>query len=95
MSDKATKATQKAWNLYKKFHDKDPRHGSVIKVIMPKSDEALEVGEFFGIAYIADKQLYFHKFGKRNRPLVFVSSDGKQIYIFKGKYRFTERGFIG
>lgn len=95
MSEKATAAIQKAWKLFKSFHNKDPRGSNIVTVAMEKPDNALEVGQFFGIAYIAGGEIYFHKFNKRNRPLVYVSSDGKQIYILKGGYRFTDRGFIG
>lgn len=95
MSDKITPAIHKAWKLFKSFHNKDPRTGQLVRVAQEKPEEALEVGQFFGIAYIAGGEIYFHKFNKRNRPLVFVSSDGKQIYILKGGYRFTDRGFIG
>jgi hypothetical protein len=94
-SDKITDAVRKSWKLFKSFHRKDPRNGQLIRVAMEKSDEALEVGQFFGIAYISGGDIYFHKFNKRNRPLVFVSSDGRQIYILKGGYKFTDRGFIG
>jgi hypothetical protein len=93
--DKANTQTQKAWKLFKSFHNKDPRNGQLVKIAMDKPDEALEVGKFYGIAYIAEGEIYFHKFKKTDRPLVFVSSDGKQIYILKGGYRFTDRGFIG
>jgi hypothetical protein len=95
MGDKATPAIQKAWKLFKSFHKKDPRGSNLVRIAMEKPDEALEVGKFFGIAYIAEGEIYFHKFNKRNRPLVYVSHDGKQIYILKGGYRFTDRGFIG
>ncbi len=95
MSDITTEKIRKAWKLFKSFHNKDPRGSQVVSVGMEKPDEALEVGKFFGIAYIAEGEIYFHKFNKRNRPLVYVSADGKQIYILKGGYRFTDRGFIG
>lgn len=95
MTQKLTPAIAKAWKLFKSFHAKDPRNGQLVKIAQEKPEEALEVGQFFGIAYIAGGDIYFHKFNKRNRPLVFVSSDGRQIYILKGEYKFTDRGFIG
>lgn len=85
----------KAVRLFKSFHDKAPTQGKIVGIQQKEVVEALEVGQFYGIAYIADGKKYFHKFNANNRPLVFVSSDGKQIYILKGGYRFTDRGFIG
>ena len=85
----------KARALFKEFHGRDPRVGPMVTIAQHKPDVALAIGKFFGIAYIAEGEIYFHKFNKRNRPLVFVSSDGKQIYILKGGYKFTDRGFIG
>lgn len=85
----------KAFDLFERFHERDPRVGPKVTIAQFKPDMALEVGKFFGIAYVAGGEIFFHKFNKRNRPLVFVSADGKQIYILKGGYRFTERGFIG
>lgn len=80
---------------FRSFHEKPPQKGQIIGIQQKDVVEALEVGQFFGIAYIADGVKYFHRFNKSNRPRVFVSSDGKQIYILRGGYRFTDRGFIG
>lgn len=86
---------EQASKLYKSFHEKAPGPGKLLTIEMRGRREILEVGQFFGIIYIAEGQKYLHKFNKRNRPLVFVSSDGRQIYILKGGYKFTDRGFIG
>ena len=100
MSDKSARA--KLWNsferavaLFKSFHEKAPGPGKIIGIEQKGRIEALEVGQLYGIAYIADGKKYFHKFNRNNRPLVFVSSDGRQIYCLKGGYKFTDRGFIG
>lgn len=57
----------------------------------------LAVGDFYAITYraVGDGHLYTHQFGSKNRPLVYVNSDGRQVYILGGEYKFTERGFIG
>lgn len=89
------KQIEKAAKLYKDFHEKSAKSGKLVNIKMDKAMNALEVGQFYAILYIAGGKKYLHKFNKRNRPLVFVSSDGKQIFILKGGYRFTDRGFIG
>lgn len=85
----------KAAKLFRAFHGKPPRPGQIVGISPEKSFAALEVGPAFAIAYLASGKKYFHKFNKHNRPLVFVSSDGRQIVILKGGSRFTARGFIG
>jgi hypothetical protein len=88
-------AWSKATRLFKSFHEKTPKKGQIVTLRQTGDIEALEVGQFYGIAYIAEGKKYFHKFNANNRPRVFVSADGKQIYILRGGYRFTDRGFIG
>lgn len=85
----------KAFKLFKQFHARPAGKGKVVGIKMDRFEAALEVGQFYGIAYISEGKKYFHKFNRNNRPLVFVSSDGRQIYILKGGYKFTDRGFIG
>jgi hypothetical protein len=85
----------RATRLFKSFHEKAPKKGQIVALRQKGDIEALEVGQFYGIAYIAEGKKYFHKFSSGNRPRVFVSADGKQIYILRGGYRFTDRGFIG
>lgn len=85
----------KAARLFRAFHKRAPRKGDIIQISQKEPMAALAVGQFFAISYIAGGKKYFHKFNRHNRPLVFVSSDGKQILILKGVSRFTGRGFIG
>ena len=51
----------------------------------------LAVGHLSAITYqsIGDGRTYTHNFNARNRPLVYVNSDGRQIYILEGGYKFT------
>lgn len=84
-----------ATRLYKAFHDRAPSKGALKTIALDRPETVLEVGWFFGIIYISEGQKYLHKFNANNRPLVFVSADGRQIYILKGGYKFTDRGFIG
>jgi hypothetical protein len=86
---------RRAASLYERFQGKKPTTLQVVEISTPEPDVALVVGTLHGLSYRAkgDGKLYFHKF--KNRPLFAVSYDGKQIYILKGGYRFTERGIVG
>lgn len=83
----------------RRFADRYGRapQGDEVVYIPPtaKPQAALAVGALFGLAYDAagDGTRYFHEF--RNRPTVYVSADGRQVYILGGGYRFTSRGFVG
>jgi hypothetical protein len=87
---------QKAINLYKKFHGKAPPKNGVVRIGMKAPADALEIGELDGIMYRVKghKKAFLHRFTKTRRPLLFVSSDGKQIFVLRGAFRFTERGFL-
>lgn len=56
----------------------------------------LIVGEVDLIGYTAKRdgrvERYGHKFRKNSRPLLAVTSDGKQLHIVGGQYEFTEAG---
>jgi hypothetical protein len=62
--------------------------------------EGLVIGELDLIGYrtkrigIAGGKLvrYAHDFAKGSRPLLAVTSDGKQLYIVGGRYEFTDAG---
>jgi hypothetical protein len=88
-------AFRKALTLYREFHGKAAGWGKIVGIKQEGDIAALEVGQFFGIIYIAEGKKYLHKFNANNRPQVFVSSDGRQVYVIGGSYRFTDRGFVG
>jgi hypothetical protein len=70
--------------------------------VAPRSKQhtGLVIGELDLIGYrthragIAGGKLlrYAHDFSKGSRPLLAVSSDGKQLHIVGGRYEFTEAG---
>lgn len=70
--------------------------------VAPRSNQhtGLVIGELDLIGYrthragIAGGKLlrYAHDFSKGSRPLLAVSSDGKQLHIVGGRYEFTEAG---
>jgi hypothetical protein len=63
-----------------------------------RSDQktGLIVGELDLIGYRAKRdgktERYGHHFKKNSRPLLAVTSDGKQLHIVGGQYEFTEAG---
>lgn len=85
-----------ALRRFKAFHGRDAKPSEIGRIACP-AVVALKVGELDGVIYTAtgDRKKYIHKFKKSSRPLLFVSSDGKQAFILGGGYRFTDRGFVG
>lgn len=61
---------------------------------IPKT--GLVIGKMDGVLYttVRDGKLekYIHKFRRKSKPLLAVSSDGKQLLTVGGKYEFTEAG---
>lgn len=86
-----------AERLFRHFFDRDPTKDEIVTVATKSPEDALVIGELDGIIYRSetDDKPLIHRFKSSDRPLLLVSSDGRQIYILKGGYRFTERGFVG
>lgn len=61
-----------------------------------KQQTGLVFGEVDLIGYTATRdgktERYGHTFKKSSRPLLAVTSDGKQLHIVGGRYEFTEAG---
>lgn len=87
----------KAATLFKSFHERNPAPSEIVSIEQNGAEECLAVGEVYGIMYKVkgEPKPYYHKFKTTGRPKLFVSADGRQIYIVNGQYRFTDRGFIG
>jgi hypothetical protein len=98
MSSEAEQLAQ-ARKRFEEFHERAPRGANdIVKIgglVVPTL--GLAVGRFSAITYqaVGDGHVYTHEFNRNCRPLIFVNSDGRQIYILEGGYRFTSRGFIG
>lgn len=86
----------KARKLFLDFHGVEPDVDDIARLVFDP-DTVLLVGELEGVIYIAkgDQKRYIHQFNKKNRPALYVSSDGKQAFILGGGYVFTDRGFEG
>lgn len=87
----------KAQQLFRKFFGRDADENEIVDVAMRNAETILVIGELDGVIYRSetDAQPLIHRFKKSDRPLLCVSFDGRQIYVLKGAYRFTERGFVG
>lgn len=85
--------------LFEAFHGRPPSRNEIamLKQEPAGGEECLEVGQLFGVMYKVTgiPEPYLHKFNPRSRPLLFVTANGRQMIVLNGKYRFTDRGFIG
>jgi hypothetical protein len=87
----------RAADLYERFTGHDPRElGTVNVPELPRV--AAVVGECDGVLYTTVRdgktERYIHEFAARDRPLLCVSPDGRQILLVGGRYRFTEAGIV-
>ena len=87
---------QQARRLFRSFQGRDPR-GREIAQLGPAVgvSAALEVGQLLSIGYkaLGEGKAYFHEFDSP-RAKVYVSPDGRQVFLVGGLYRFSDRGFI-
>lgn len=85
-----------AIKLFRDFFARDPRPHEIVDLV-PHQTVALRIGTIDSIGYRIDGERIpnIHFFSRTDRPLLFVSSDGRQLYSVRGRYRFTDRGFVG
>lgn len=86
----------------KKLEDFTGREATHVERAPARSAEktGLVIGELDQIGYQAAREgidggrtaRYMHKFRKGSRPLLAVSTDGKQLHVVGGQYEFTEAG---
>lgn len=93
---KHQKKINAAISLYQKFSGHTPEF--IDKVTLKVDTVAFAIGHCDGIMYetIRDgkREHYIHKFRKGSRPVLASSSDGKQLYMLEGAYKFTDRGIV-
>jgi len=90
---------EKALALFRGFHERDPHGAELVNLEFPMQP-VLQVGRCWAISYTVSGQRkpFLHRFAPSNiqhRPLLYVSADGKEAFLVKGKGRFTDRGFVG
>jgi hypothetical protein len=68
------------------------------RVRLPAHSVGLAIGSVLGISYETTRdgkrEKYLHEFRRGARPTLAASSDGHQLYLLRGAYRFTERGIV-
>ena len=68
-------------------------------VRLPKTPRELAViGELDGVLYTTvrdgEREKYVHEFASKDKPLLCVTPDGRNLFIVSGRYVFTERGIV-
>ncbi len=85
---------ERAKKLYRGFREREPRKAS--KVSVPAHPRAVAVlGYLKAVEYDTTHgtaQGYRHTFAAGSRPL--LCSDGRRLYILKGRFRVTARGIV-
>ena len=93
----SSKKINAAIDLFESFTGEKPEY--LDRVNLPVDNVAMAIGHCDGVMYETVRdgrtEKYIHKFKKGSRPVLAVSSDGKQLYILGGDYHFTERGIEG
>lgn len=84
---------QDAEKLYRAYHGEDPTSLEMLEI----PETAMVLGVIDDITYTViddgEEVTYHHEF--EDRPTLAVSSDGRNIFILRGEWKFTERGIIG
>jgi hypothetical protein len=90
------KEVRAAVELYESFREKKPKRLKILDVKIPRV--VVHVGYVEAVDYRTthgtELVLYNHKFAAGSRPLLCVSSDGRQLLLLGGRYQFTERGIV-
>jgi len=89
--------TERARRLLEGFTESPTEFTKLVD--MPDFRVGLTPGRVMGIIYetriAGELKRYIHHFRKvKSRPLLVISSDGKQFRTLGGGFRFTERGFV-
>jgi len=84
-------SVSKAKKLFKAFNGRSPEFLDTVHIKDYKT--LVYIGPCLEIAYLADDgNSYRHVFRRSSRPQLAVSADGKQLFLLKGRYKFTGRG---
>ena len=85
-----------AVTLYESFREKRPRKLAHVKFKLPKVVANMGYVEYIGYRTLHGKKttLYEHPFAIGSRPILAVSSDGRQLMLLGGLYKFTDRGIV-
>lgn len=93
---KHNKKIRTAISLFKRFSGHTPEF--IDKVQFPVDSVVMAIGHCDGVLYTTVRdgktEKYIHKFRKGSRPVLACSSDGKQLYMLAGAYKFTDAGIV-
>jgi hypothetical protein len=89
----------RARRLFEGFFGRPPGGEEILTLDMREPVDAIVVGPISRIFYVSEGPTGLveesgHTFKENCRPLLLVSYDGKQLYALRGRYEFTERGFV-
>jgi hypothetical protein len=89
-------AARRAALIYERFTGHYADEARRVSLAVPKA--AAEIGTCDGILYTTVRdgktEHYKHEFAARDKPLLAVSPDGRQLLLIGGHYRFTARGIV-
>lgn len=90
------RAIRAAVKLYRDFREKEPKRLTTVDFDIPEA--VMVIGHVEAIKYRTthggETELYEHPFQPGSRPLLVASSDGKQLLLLGGRYKFTARGIV-
>jgi len=90
------RAIRAAVKLYRDFREAHPRKVAVVEFDVPEA--VMVIGHVEEICYTTThgKKVvsYRHPFQAGSRPLLAASSDGSQLLLLGGRYKFTDRGIV-
>lgn len=87
----------RAVRLYERFTGHDAEELGVFNIPdLPAT--ATVIGECDGVLYTTVRdgktEQYIHEFRAKDKPLLCVSPDGRQLILVGGRYVFTEKGIV-
>lgn len=89
-------AIRAAIQLYQDFRERVPKRIKVVNFDVPQA--VMVIGYVDEILYTTTHGRkvvsYRHPFQDGSRPLLCASSDGKQLLLLGGRYKFTDRGIV-
>jgi hypothetical protein len=93
---KKGREVKQAIELFSSFRERKPtRIGrAVLKVPTVVACMGYVEGIDYRTTHGKKTELYHHDFAAGSRPLLCVSSDGRQVLLVGGRYKWTERGIV-
>lgn len=88
---------RRAATLYERFTGHEAEELGTVRIPDLPAVAAV-IGDCDGVLYTTVRdgvtEKYIHEFADKDRPLLCVTPDGKQLLLIGGGYDFTERGIV-